>query len=310
MSFTNKLVLSFTGVYLIWGSTYLAVKFSLEGFPSLLMGGIRFSIAGLLLILFAFLKGEGKPTLKDWKNAIIIGFVMNFCGQGLNFIVAREVPSSIIALISATVPLLITFFDSMFFSKQKLSPIIIIGLIIGFSGVISLLSPDKNNSFNYLLTIPILFSSTCWAFGSLLPKKLDMNNSAFMNLGTQLFAGSIFFTIGSYFMGEFNGFKFENVPLKSLFALLYLITFGSIIVFTCYNWLLKNYDAGKVSTYGFVNPVIAVIMGNIFGNEIITPKIIVSALIILLGVVIIIASKSKININLKRFIKKINYEYK
>ncbi|MFN4149956.1 MAG: EamA family transporter [Candidatus Sericytochromatia bacterium] len=297
MSFTNKLIISFTGVYLIWGSTYLAVKISLEGFPSFLMAAIRFFIAGLLFFLIAYFKGDSRPTLKDWKNGLITGFMMNFCGQGLNFLVAKEVPSSIVALICAIAPLLITFFDSLFFTKQKLSIFVISGLVIGFTGVINLLSPDSSMNFNYLLTLPIIISSIFWALGSLIPKKLDMNSSSFVNLGTQLLSSSFFFIISSLLMGELTNFSFTQVSIKSFLALIYLITFGSIVVFTCYDWLLKNYDASKVSTYGFVNPVIAVIMGNLFGNEPITFKVILSASIILFGVIIIIASKSKTKIN-------------
>lgn len=310
MNFTNKLILSFAGVYLIWGSTYLAVKFSLDGFPPFMMAGIRFFIAGILFFLIAYFKGDSRPTLQDWKNGLITGFMMNFCGQGLNFLVAKEVPSSIVALICAMAPLLITFFDSIFFSKNKLSIFAISGLLIGFTGVINLLSPDSSMSFNYLLTLPIIISSIFWAFGSLVHKKLNSNSSSFVNLGTQLVSGSAFFMISSFIMREFNNFSILDVSSKSLFSLLYLITFGSIVVFTCHDWLLKNCDASKVSTYGFVNPVIAVAVGSLFGNEPITSKVIISASIILLGVIIIIASKSKtkISFDFKKENNKLSYE--
>jgi drug/metabolite transporter (DMT)-like permease len=312
MNFTNKLILSFAGIYLIWGSTYLGVKFAVEGFPPLLMGGIRFMAAGLLFMLFAWFRNEGRPKLKDWKNGLIVGFVMNFCGQALTFMAAAHIPSAIVALICATVPLWVTFFDRVFVSRQKLSLFTYSGLLIGFTGVVSLLKPDTATGFNYLYALPVLFSSMCWALGSILPKKLEMSSSTFSNLGIQLFSGSIFFIITSYFMGEFNTFHIENVSLKSLIALVYLIIFGGIIVFTCYNWLLNNYDAAKVSTYGFVNPLLAVMMGNFFGNEPLTLKVLISASVILLGVIIIVLSKAsvkvKVNVNLNREIKQLSYE--
>lgn len=310
MSFKNKLILSFTGVYLIWGSTYLALKFGLEGFPPLLLGGIRYSIAGLIFLLFSFIKNEQKPTLKDWKNGLILGFIMNFCGQALTFISAQHVPSSIVALIAATVPLWVTFFDRLFFSKQKLSILAYVGLVLGFVGVTALITPDTNTKFNYLLILPILFSCMCWALGSILPKKMSLSSATFSNLGIQLFSGSMFFLIASYFMGEFSRFEIAHVTNKSLFALAYLTIFGSVLVFSCFNWLIKNYDAAKVSTYGFVNPLVAIILGTYFGNEPITPKVIVSASIILFGVMIIILSKTKKNISFKKDIKKLSYEYK
>lgn len=310
MSFRNKLILSFAGVYLIWGSTYLGVKFSLEGFPPLLMGGVRFTLAGILFMIFALFKGEGKLTLQDWKNGLIIGFVMNFLGQGLTFISAKHIPSSIVALICATVPLWVTFFDRMFFTRAKLSVLSYVGLLIGFIGVTNLLSPDPNANFNYLYALPILFSSSCWALGSLLPKKLNVSKSTFVNLGTQLFSGGIFFLVTSFLMGEISSFHIENVTAKSLMALSYLIIFGSIIVFSCFNWLIKNCDASKVATYGFINPLVAVMLGNLFGGEPITLKVIISASIILLGVMIIIFGKSKIKLQPKKGMKKLTYGYK
>ncbi len=300
MSFTNKLFISFAGIYLIWGSTYLVVKFALGGFPPLLMGAIRFSLAGLLFMLFAWFKGDGLPKLKDWKNGLIIGFIMNFCGQALTFIATMKVPTVIVALICASIPLWVTFFDQIFFSRQKLSLFRYSGLLIGFIGVITLLAPGSHQEFNYLYALPVIFSCICWSFGSILPQKLKMGPSTFINLGTQLFSGSLFFLISSYLFGEFNSFQIEKISLKSMISMFYLIIFGSVIVYSCYNWLINNYDIAKVSTYGFVNPLLAVLIGTLFGNEPISLKIIISASIILLGVIIIIFSKSgiKVKVNL------------
>lgn len=308
MSFKSKLLLSFAGIYLIWGTTYLAVKFSLHGFPPMLMGGIRFTTAGLLFLLFSMYRGDGLPNIKDWKNGIITGFIMNLCGQGFNFFVAKDVPSSIVSLLAATSPLLVVFLDRLFFARKKLPLMSYIGMSVGFIGVASLFSPDTNLSFNYIQLIPILISCICWAIGSLVPKKLELSNSAIKNLGTQLFSGGIMFMILSFLLGEYNNFNIYDVGAKPLFALIYLITFGSIVVFGCYNWLIQNYDSSKVATHGFINPVIALGVGSVLGNEPITLKVIISASIIVLGVMIIIFGKTKINLKFKRDTKKLAYE--
>jgi len=203
----------------------------------------------------------------------------------------------------------------MFFAKKALPMLTYGGLLIGFVGVANLLSPDSSHHFNYLHALPIIFSCMCWALGSILPKKLNMSKSTYSNLGTQLFSGSIFFWLISYLSGEFTNFHVENITLKSVLALSYLINFGAIIVFPCLNWLLKNCDSAKVATYGFINPIIAVIIGNVFASEPITMKVIVSASIILLGVMIIIfgngckTEKVKTDIN-NSGIKELSYDRK
>lgn len=308
MNFKSKLLLSFAGIYIIWGTTFLSVKFALETLPPMLMGGIRFTIAGLLFLLFVLYKGEGLPTRQEWKNGLILGFMINLCGQGFNFLVAKDVPSAIVSLISATSPLFIIFFDRMFFSKKNIPLMSYIGLTIGFIGVATLLSPDPKAGFTYIQAIPILIASVFWAFGSLMTKTINLGSSVIKNLGVQLLCGGLLFFIPAFFLGEFNSFNLNNVSSKSFFALLYLIIFGSIVVFTCYNWLMKNYDASKVATHGFINPLLAVIAGSILGNEPITLKIIISAVIIILGVMIIIFGKTKINIKFGKGNKKLAYE--
>jgi drug/metabolite transporter (DMT)-like permease len=293
MSFRSKMILNFAVVYFVMGAIYLAIRFSVEGFPSSLMGGIRFLVAGIILLSLSFLKGDGLPDANDWKAGILLGFVMNFCGQAPVFIASKTVPSSVIALISASVPLWMTFFDRLFFARQKLSGMTYGGLLIGFIGVLLLMAPGKQTNFNYLAALPVIFANICWALGSLLPKKVKMSPSVLKNIGTQLTSGSIFFFITSYFMGEFGKFHFTDITLKSVLALSYLIIFGSVIAFSSLNWLVRNVDAGKVSTYGFVNPLIAVLLGSMIGHEQITLKILFSAAIILVGVIIIILAKSR-----------------
>lgn len=291
MSFKGRMILNFGIVYLVMGSIYLAIKFSVEAFPALLMGGYRFLLAGLILVGFAWLKGDGLPKLKDWKTGLIVGFIMNFCGQAPVFLAAKTVPSSVIALICASIPLWMTFFDRVFFARQKLSALTYLGLLVGFVGVVRLMAPEKGIEFNYLSALPVVFSNLCWALGSLLPKRVKMNPSALISVGTQLTTCSLFYFCFSFFMGEFTAFHFSDITVKSSLALAYLVIFGSVIAFSSLNWLVKNCDAGKVSTYGFVNPLIAVLLGTIVVNEVLTLKIIISAAIILLGVIIIIFSK-------------------
>lgn len=308
MSFKAKMLLCYAGIYLIWGSTYLAVKFSLETIPPILMGGVRYLLAGLILLAIMFIKKEKLPSTKGIINGSLIGILMFTVSQSLVFTAAKELPSAIVALLCAISPILISFLDRFIGSKKRLTFDKILGIFTGFLGVYFLVKPDGGNNFFYMSFI--LVGAFLWSFCSMMNKKIMNSVSQTAALAIQLLSGGFFMTLLAIFRKEHIGFNLGEVSLKSGLSWIFLVTFGTVIVFSCYMWLLKNCDVSKVSTYAFINPVIAVFLGSFLGNEPLTFKVLSSASIIIIGVIIILfGNKLKVSekIILNKKVKELNY---
>jgi drug/metabolite transporter (DMT)-like permease len=291
-----KLFSAFGAIYILWGSTYLANKFALETVPPFIMAGLRFTIAGSLLMLYLKMRGEQIPKLREWKNALIIGGFMLFIGNGFIVIAQQKIPSGMTALIISISPLFMTICDWLFNKGNKPKLLEIFGIIVGFSGVGLLVygtAGTKTGKIDLFSLFLILFSSLAWTVGALYSKKKHQDNASFMPIAQQMISGGILLLFFSFLGDEWASFNFTAISYKSILSILYLIIGGSLIGYSSYIWLLKKCKPTLVSTNTFVNPVIALILGTTLAGELITFKMILASMIIISSVIIITISHLK-----------------
>jgi drug/metabolite transporter (DMT)-like permease len=284
------LILAFAAVYLIWGSTYLAIRFSIQSFPPFLMSGVRYFVAGSIMYIIARASGSPAPLRVHWRSAAIIGALLLLMGNGLIAWAEEKVPSGMTALMVATVPLWFVVLYWLFFNGPKPSLRIIAGLILGFGGIFILIGPDQLTGDGHLPFIrlaAIVIATIGWTFGSLYAKGAKLPSSAVLVTGMQMFCGGVFMVIAGSLKGEWADFQPAQVSYASIVALVYLIIFGSMIGFSAYSWLVRVAPPSKVSTYAYVNPVIAVFLGWAMGGEKLQWYALVGAAAIVLSVIII-----------------------
>ena len=280
-------MLALAAVYVIWGSTYLGIRFALEGgYPPLLMAGGRFLLAGLLMFGVLRWRGMPIPTRAQWKNLAVMGLLMMGLGNGMVTLAEQWVSSGLTAVAVASAPLWMGLFSSI--RGQHPKRLEWIGLCIGFVGVLwlnagSTLSGTPNG------LIALLIAPIAWAFGSIWSRGRDMP-SPFMSAAGQMICGGVMMLAAGFITGE----SFQDVPtLKGTLAVAYLVTFGSIIGFTAYVWLLDHVRPTLAGSYAYVNPVIAVMLGAWLAAESFTAHDLGAMLVILLGVVAITLAKGR-----------------
>ena len=291
-----KVVVAFATVYIVWGSTYFFIQKAITGFPPFLLGAIRFLIAGLLMLVWTGLKGENIFVLKDIKPAAVSGFLMLTVGTGAVIWVEQYLPSAMVAIMVSSGPIWFILLDKPMWAKNFKIKATIIGLNLGFAGVILLFSQQIIEAFSAagnrreLAGLAILIiGSMAWAGGSLYSKYKSTGGSVLVNSGWQIFAAGIAFIPGSLIRGEVQHLNWSAISTSAWLSVAYLILFGSIAAFSAYVWLLQVRPAMQVSTHAYVNPVVAVLLGVFFANEHIT-------LMQVLGLVTILGSVSIINL--------------
>ena len=290
-----QLISAFTAVYVVWGSTYLAIKFAIVSFPPFLMAGFRFILSSLIIFGIARFFSKEKIELRFWKDALIIGGALLLGGNGGVVWAEQYVPSGLTALIVATVPIWMVLFDWMHPHGSKPTLKIVVGLVLGFAGLLIMVSPTslfQGEHVNPLGAGALLIATCSWAAGSVYSRRADLPKSKFLTVAMEMFAGGTLLLLAGTITGEWNNFNLANVSSTSVFAFFYLIAFGSVIGFTSYIWLLEAAGPAKASTYAYINPVIAVFLGWIIGGEEITSRILFAALFIILGVVFIITKRN------------------
>lgn len=290
-----QIILGFAAIYLIWGSTYLAIRLGVETIPPFLMAGVRFILGGLIFYFWGKAKKADSPKAKHWISTSIVGLLLLVGGNGLVSWAEEVVPSGITALIIAMVPMWIVLIDWIRPNGNRPRMAVVIGLILGFIGVGALINPTNVGGLaeiDHFGAMLLILATIFWASGSVYSKYADMPKSQFVSAGMQMFSGGIILIILSMLTGEFSDLQIQDVTSVSILSLIYLITFGSV-GYGAYIWLLKVTDPSKVATYAYVNPVIALILGNLIAMEPISSWTIVCSIVILAAVIIIITSRSK-----------------
>jgi drug/metabolite transporter (DMT)-like permease len=281
--------LALATVYLVWGSTYLAIRVTDRTLPPLLMSSVRFLIAGTALYVFAS-RGRARPTRREWAAAAIVGAALLLVGNGGVAWAETRLDSGFAALIVAIIPLYVALFDRLFFGR-RLSPAAIAGLVIGFAGVAMLVRPGGGNNIGVALIL--VATTSAWAAGSLYARGAPLPNSPLQSAAMQMLAAALFLGIAGLAAGEANDVHASSFSTKPLIAFAYLVVVGSLIAFSAYAWLLKNVRISVVATYAFVNPVVAVALGTLFLGETIGWSTILAGAAIVTAVVLIVTAKQR-----------------
>lgn len=293
-----KLLLAFAAIYIIWGSTYFFIREALDGFPPFLLGGVRFTLAAAIMFGWALATGVPvRPGRDLWKVALV-GFLLLFIGNGAVVWVEQVMPSSVVAIVIAVAPLSFVVFDKPNWGVNFRSPATLLGVLAGFFGVLLLfseriaaqwgateVSPETSAMFVLLLGI------IAWPAGSLFAKYRPTALPNMVNSAWQMLTGAVCFLAVSGARHEWDGLDWSAIPLHSWLALGYLMLFGSVIAYSAYVWLLQVRPATQVSTYAYVNPVVAVLLGVFVGSEVLGWRELAGLVVILGGVLLINLAK-------------------
>jgi drug/metabolite transporter (DMT)-like permease len=294
MSARTRLIAAFAAVYVIWGSTYLAIRFALETLPPMLMVGARFLVAGVAMLLWARWREGRRPVATDWRIGAVSGTLMLAVGNGAVVFAEQKVPSGIAALLVAVVPIWMVMLDWMRPGGRTPRGPVFVGLALGLAGLVLLVGPDALHGANGidLLSVGVLLcGSLGWAVGSLYTQHAPRPTSGSVAAATQMLAGGVVSVIVAVLRGEPAHLDLAHASTLSIMALLYLIVFGSLIAFTAYLYMLAHTTAAKAATYAYVNPVVAVLLGWAFASEPVTARTLLAAAVILAGVAIITLMK-------------------
>jgi drug/metabolite transporter (DMT)-like permease len=275
-------------VYVVWGSTYLAIAIAVETLPPLLYSGVRFSLAGLILATWlAFRRVDLRISRRELGGAAAVGILMLASGNGLVSVAERTVPSGVAALIVASIPLWIVLYRMI--AGDHVRRDLLAGVLLGLLGVAILVIPGGLNGTIDPFGALLLFGATLsWALGTFLSPRLSTPRNALVSTCYQMLAGGVVLIVASLPLGEFAHVDAASFSARSLFAFAYLVVFGSLIAYTAYTWLLQNAPVSLVSTYAFVNPVVAVVLGALILGEAITTNILIGAAVIVVAVAFII----------------------
>lgn len=286
----TKIWIALIALYIVWGSTYLAIRFAVETIPPFLHAGLRFLISGLILILWRRAAGDDMPTRAQWKSVAIIGTLLLLGGNGLVSFAEQRIASGVAALIVGTTPMWLVLIESLRPNGVKPTWLIIVGLIVGFSGIYLLIGPSASTGklqFDTIGTVAVIAAAFLWALGSIYSRSADIPKSALMTTGAEMLAGSVPLFLVSLALGEWSRFNIAQVSTESWLGLIYLITFGSMVGFVAYIWLLQNAPISLVATYAYVNPLVAVLLGAWFASEPLTSRTLAAAGIIIGSVIFI-----------------------
>lgn len=285
----GRIIAAFAAVYLIWGSTYLAIRFAIDTIPPHLMASARFLVAGAILYAWARLRGAPRPTWSNWRAATIVGGLLLLGGNGAVVWAETRVPSGVTALLVATVPIWMALIEGMRNGGRRPAGAVIAGLALGLCGLALLLVPGNlAGRVDLLGAGALILGSFSWAFGSLLSRTAKLPKSGFLAAAMEMIAGGVWLLLFGLATGQAGRVTIAALSLKSLLSLGYLILFGSLVGFTAYIWLLGATTASRVSTYAYVNPVVAVLLGWAFAGEAMTLRTALAAAIIVIAVALII----------------------
>ena len=285
MSEKTKIYIALGIVYIVWGSTYLGVKFALHTLPPMLVSCTRFLIGGSLLFAFTLLRGQGMPTLQETRNAAFIGVLLSGIGNCAVAYALMKMPSGLVALLVATLPAWMILLDFLFFSNEKPSIIGTIGLVLGLVGMAVLLNPSQQVGQQEVPVFPaviVFLGSIAWAFGSLKSPYLVLPNSL-QSTAIQMVVGGCFSLTMSIIFEKNQLQAFQNMTTETYLAMIYLVFIGSYVGYTAYVWLINHAPPQLTATYAYVNPVVAIFLGWIFLDERLTSRSMLASSIILAG---------------------------
>lgn len=299
----SALIAAFGAIYLIWGSTYLGIRIAVETMPPFLMAGARFLVAGIIITGFIAFQRGLKATAAQWRDNAIIGGLLCLGGNGLVSWSEEKVPSGITTLIISASPVFIVLMDwaiHAYFKDGKRgtkpTPIIFLGLALGIAGLAVLVGPDVFTGVGGLdpwRVAGLIGATIFWGAGMMYMRYAHNPLEPFAASGIQMLCGSVWLLLAGIFSGEFGRLDLGGITARSFGAWCYLVIFGSLIGFSTFTWLMKHSTPARVSTYAYVNPIVAVFLGWLVLHETVSPRIFLAAAIIIAGVAIITVVKNK-----------------
>jgi drug/metabolite transporter (DMT)-like permease len=284
--FRARMVLAFFAIYVLWGTTFLAIRIAVEELPPLFAAGVRFFTAGVVLYVFMRLKGETKPTAIQWRNLAIMGLLMFVAEYGPLFWAEKYVPSGIVSVLAATLPILTIVLEMLVLRQQRMRPILAAATLLGFAGVGVLLLPNGTQHLPLVPCLAILCGATTWSLGSVLTRSMDLPKARPLTAGAAMMLGGGTLLALSAAFGEMH--PVPHISLRGGLALLYLIVFGSLIAFTAFVWLLAHMPATRVASHAYVNPVVAIALGYFAAGEVITARTLAGTALVLISVFLIL----------------------
>jgi len=291
-----KVLLAFSIIYFVWGSTYLAIRVGVRDVPPFLLAGMRFLVAGIALYAWIIARGERWPSRREWGSILLLSVLIFVLDYGLVFWAERRVPSGITAVMMATIPVFMALFEILFLRTQRLTARLAGALLVGLAGVGVLVS--RSISFgeapiDVAGAVALVIAAISWSLGSVLTRKLPLPSSKIMSSGAQMLCGGVLLMLTAAGLGEFRGFRIQDISRGAWLALVYLIVAGSIVAYTAYTWLIHHESPTRVGTYAYVNPVVAVALGYFFGGEAVGPRTLLGTLLVLVSVVVITTAPAK-----------------
>jgi drug/metabolite transporter (DMT)-like permease len=291
---TTLVLIAFAAVYIVWGSTYLAIRVGIESFPPLILAGFRHLCAGLILYPIFRWKTGIRATAAHWRTAVVTGFLLLFIGNGGVSWAEQTVPSGIAALLVATVSLWLVILDWLRPGGTRPVFKVVVGLSMGFAGLVLLVGPAHvggSDRVDPRGAGVLVFASLAWACGSLYSKHGGMPRSPMLSVAMQCLAGGVILLVVGLFTGGFRALHFAAITARSWLALGYLIVLGSGIGFSAYIYILQKSTAARVGTYAFVNPIVALFLGWLLAGEAISLRTVLAAGVILTAVILVITAR-------------------
>lgn len=288
----TRVIAAFAAVYVIWGSTYLAIRFAIETLPPFLMASARFLVAGALLYGWTRLKGASRPGRAHWMGALIVGGLLLLGGNGAVVWAEQRIPSGVAALVVAIVPLWMVVLDWLWGGSARPTGRVWTGLGLGLVGLALLIGPGAllgSGQVDGLGVLVVVLGSLAWTVGSLYSRRTRLPTRPLQATAMQMLCGGALLAILAGMTGEWSEVSLAAVSMRSGLALAYLIVFGSLVAFTAYVWLLRVSTPARVSTYAYVNPVVAVLLGWALASEPLTPRMLIASAVIV-GAVAMITS--------------------
>jgi drug/metabolite transporter (DMT)-like permease len=288
-------IAAFIAIYLIWGSTYLGIRFAIETIPPFLLSAVRFGLAGLLLLGVAAARGVARATLPQWRTGAIVGSLL-MLANSLVGVAEKRIPSGIAALLVAMTPLFMVLLEWARPKGRRPTTLVVAGLLIGLAGVATLVGPASfgdGERIDLIGAATVVFGALAWSAGSIYSRHAPRPESSLMMTAIQMSVGVVFVGILAMVTGEVTTFQLSAVSARSAIAFVCLLVFGSLIGFSAFVYLLRVSTPAKVATYAYVNPVVAVLLGWLLADEAISGRMLVAAAIIVAGVALITAAEGR-----------------
>lgn len=285
-SFRIRLVMAFFAIYFLWGTTFLAIRIAVEQLPPLFAAGSRFFVAGIALLGFMLAQGEARPTARQWRNLLVLSFLMFVAEYGSLFWAEKYVPSGVVSVLAATIPILTLVLEIFVLRQQKWRLNLAAATVLGFAGVGVLLMPGGGQHFPVVPCLAILCGCTTWSLGSVLSRSMDLPGARPVTAGATMMLGGVILLLISAALGEMH--PMPHVSLRAGLALLYLIVFGSLLAFTAFVWLLAHMSATRVASHAYINPIVAVALGYFAAGEPVTVRTLAGMALVLISVIMIL----------------------